>query len=331
MSIWSPTLKSKINTNQYLTLNEGNTPLEEFEIRNVETHIKREDLNPTGSWKDRASAYKITRLAAEGITECTIASSGNAAISIMQYADQANIKVHVVVSPNANPEKLKLIDELVSQSVHQMYLTTKAKRKAAHLAAQLGIPNLKTSIDPDAPVGYQSLGMELDKHNYTDIFIPASSGTALVGIISGMQSKPRIHVCQTAEVCAIARAIEGRRLGSRSSGIGTRGSEMGAGNSKSGIRNPKFEAKNSVVARQSLADSIVDKSALRSPQIVKLVKETNGFGWAITNDQLIDAEKVLSEQIGKLSYTSLLSVASYLQAQDIGAVGGKPLLIASGA
>ena len=58
MSIWKfeKYFKTKVNDKFRLTLSEGDTPLEKYEnpfpgVMNL--YIKREDKNPTGSFKDR--------------------------------------------------------------------------------------------------------------------------------------------------------------------------------------------------------------------------------------------------------------------------------------
>ena len=77
MSIWD--YKEVKNTlenpnSELLTLNEGKTSIDKARIENIEIIIKREDKNPTGSWKDRATAYKLTKLLSEGIHEGVIST-----------------------------------------------------------------------------------------------------------------------------------------------------------------------------------------------------------------------------------------------------------------
>jgi len=48
-------------------------------------YIKREDLNPTGSAKDRALFYQVNNLQKLGFTNAVISSTGNAAISASYF------------------------------------------------------------------------------------------------------------------------------------------------------------------------------------------------------------------------------------------------------
>lgn len=288
-----------------ISLDEGNTPLEEVKDTDNNTiYIKREDLNPTGSWKDRGTAYKLSKLINDGINEIVLASSGNAAVSFLKYAnvlqtqeDIPNFKLHIVISPGADKKKQELIDMLASAGDHRIYIDPKAKTKAAEISAQLKIPNLKSALDSDLTKGYWSLGIELSKlvkHNQDkELYLaaPVSSGTALVGIIEGLQSAlqneyllPKVIVCQTQSTNPIVDLYHNKQ---------------------------RLEENDN--SESSLASAIVDKSAMRAPQIINLIKQTKGDALNIKNEELLAAENFIKEKNSFLSYTSLLGIAAYLR------------------
>lgn len=65
MSIWnSKLIDTSLSTK--LTLEEGNTPIEELEVDSVKTLLKREDKNPNGSFKDRSLAYQLSKHISDG-------------------------------------------------------------------------------------------------------------------------------------------------------------------------------------------------------------------------------------------------------------------------
>jgi threonine synthase len=307
MSIWKyESVKRKLNSDNYITLNEGNTDLDKFDLENENSlFLKREDKNPTGSWKDRGTAFKITQLISQGKNEVVIPSSGNAAISLLTYANTLeSFKVHVVVSPKLNSEKKAILEDLVKDR-HLIHFDEKAKQAASRISAEKNIPILRASMDQDLLTGYWSLGFELskfiihnqDKENY--IFFAVSSGTALVGTVQGLMQKlddefkmPKIIVCQTQSCHPIVDMF----------------------NSEGAVTSPRLLAHD---VEDSLAEAIVDKSVLRSPQILNILKNTNGEAMTITNDELEMMNKFALNQLDlQLSYTSLLPLAAMMRLKD---------------
>ena len=71
--------------------------------------LKREDLNQTGSAKDRAIIYQIQNLKKKGFDSAVISSTGNAAISAAYYCQQEQISLTVFLSPKVNQNKLDLL------------------------------------------------------------------------------------------------------------------------------------------------------------------------------------------------------------------------------
>lgn len=297
-------IKKEIDSNEYLTLGEGGTELENL---SDDVWLKREDKNPTGSWKDRGTAWKLTSLYSQGINEAVISSSGNAAISLLTYCNelQMEFKVHVVVSTKVNENKKKLLEELAGDK-HKIYFDQKARRKSSQISAEKQIPLLRASTDSDILKGYWSLGFEIYKELSKDkdnvIFCPVSSGTGLVGMVQGLFTRiedeykmPRIIVCQTEQVHPVKAQFSEMHSEKR---IGKRSIEIDISN------------------KEPLADAIVDKTVLRMPQILKILDQTRGKAISISNAQLKEAKKMVEEKGLELSYTSLLSVAGYYQLKD---------------
>ncbi len=314
MSIWNyrEVKKGLLGVQKLITLGEGDTQLQLVRDNNNQIFLKREDQNPTGSWKDRGYAYKLTKLVSEGVNEVVIPSSGNAAISLLTYAQQVpDLKVHVIVSPNISEVKKESLYKLTAHSSKFfLHFDTKAKRLSASIASKTGAKVLRSAIDSDILTGYWTLGFEIFKqlkHKIgSDYYLiaPASSGTALVGFVQGLQLKldddsklPKIIVVQTQSCHPIV--------------------------------SQKY--KNDVpIMQKSLADAIVDQSSLRSPQILKIISQTDGDAFNITNKELEVAKVFMNDMnFRELSYTSLLSIAGYLRLrakkQDI-----KAICIASG-
>lgn len=302
-------IKNQTSAVNLVSLNEGNTADLKFFDGKTEVILKREDLNPTGSWKDRGTAFKVTELINNNINEAVISSSGNAAISFLTYLKPLlDLKLHVVVSKDINQSKLEKIKELMKGTANQLYIEENPRKKSVEISAQNKCINLRASIDESIVKGYWSLGFELKKYILPDreigLFTPVSSGTTLVGIAQGLQMKlqndsllPKIFAVQTQSTCPIVKQLYGIQE----------------------------------VEEKSYADAIIDKTALRSPQILKIIKETNGNAFAITNNELLNAENFIKEKISiALSKTSLLSVAGYLRLKSQNGKLDRAIIIASG-
>lgn len=86
-----------------ISLSEGNTPLIQlYNIprligREVEIFVKYEGLNPTGSFKDRGMTMAVTKAVEEGSQAIICASTGNTSASAAAYAVRAGIKAFVLI------------------------------------------------------------------------------------------------------------------------------------------------------------------------------------------------------------------------------------------
>lgn len=299
MSIWKyPQIKSTLSAVNYFTLGEGETEMEQITLGEKQVHLKREDHNPTGSFKDRGTAYKITELLNNGVREGVIASSGNAAISFLTYGTKFGFKVHAVVSSKINPSKLVKLRSLAT-GLHTLHITDKPRRMSAQISAERQIPNLRGSTDSTMPIGYRSIALELINQGFTDLFVACSSGTALLGIAQGFAgSSIRFHAAQTSQIHPISG---------------------------------EFPQAWQVEEGQSLADAITDKVAMRKQQIIRILRESGGMGWILSNHE-IELAKSAVNAVAKspIGNTSALAVAAYIKATQQGQIGTKVAIVTSG-
>jgi threonine synthase len=84
-----------------ITLLEGSTPLVEAprlsDRLGVETYLKVEGANPTGSFKDRGMTVAVSQAVDEGAEAIICASTGNTAASAAAYAARAGLRGAVIV------------------------------------------------------------------------------------------------------------------------------------------------------------------------------------------------------------------------------------------
>tara|TARA_Y100000310_G_scaffold242976_1_gene247301 strand:+ start:10718 stop:11722 length:1005 start_codon:yes stop_codon:yes gene_type:complete len=261
----------KIKKENQLTLGEGWT--KEVEIKNItkkfhlkHLYFKREDLNPTGSHKDRFSAYIVSKMLNERKNKAVIPSSGNAAISAAAYCNLANIRLTAVVRPDINKVKLKQLKRYKPEIIKTNDVIGKAKA-----LEKKGLTNLRQSSNPHSKYGYMSIGFELyEKIGLIDaIFLPVSSAATLLGIYESflelkkmrlIDNLPRIDAVQTEAVAPIAGSFQ------------------------------TFKEK-----KKSIADGIVAKDPPTKNTAIKAIKQTNGSGWVVSDKEILEALHILNK------------------------------------
>ena len=67
-----------------LSLGEGRVPLQPLELAGLPRGVLtlRDDLNPSGSWKDRGASLMVSHLMREGVREVVESGSRNAAMAL---------------------------------------------------------------------------------------------------------------------------------------------------------------------------------------------------------------------------------------------------------
>ena len=170
------------------------TPLEKF----GEVYLKREDMNLTGSAKDRAIKLQVENLLKLGFTQAVISSSGNAAISAQYFCNLKNIKLTIFVAPQTDPSKLKLLKNFI--------LSPQPNSDAFKFAKDNHAYNLRQSTDPVARLCYQLIATEILEQypQVSSIFIPVGSGATLLGISEKLPPVVKIFAVQPASHCPIA-------------------------------------------------------------------------------------------------------------------------------
>ena len=104
-----------------ISLNEGNTPLVPY---SKIIYLKDESKNPTGSFKDRGMPLLMNEALCHKKSKIAIVSTGNAAISMCQYARKYGLQSVVFVPKDLRKEKMDALnaDELyLSENIIQSF------------------------------------------------------------------------------------------------------------------------------------------------------------------------------------------------------------------
>lgn len=124
-------------------------------------YIKDEGRNPTGSFKDRASAVGVAKALEEGQRIITCASTGNAASSLAGFAASAGLQAYIFV-PEGTPEA-KITQLLIYGA--EVLMVDGTYDEAYHLCNQVAQSqnwyNRNCAINPYLMEGKKTVGFEI--------------------------------------------------------------------------------------------------------------------------------------------------------------------------
>jgi threonine synthase len=307
-----------------VTLGEGGTPL--LELPRLAAHLgmrrlwaKDEGQNPTGSFKARGLGMAITRARTLGVKGLMIPSAGNAGGAAAVYGARAGVPVAVVV-PRGTPEAA--VAEALIAGAHVFTVEgsiTTAGRLTGQVASRLGWFDLATLKEPYRLEGKKTMGLELAEQlgwETPDVLMyPTGGGTGLVGIWKAYEElramgwiaspQPRFVAVQ-AEGCApVVRAFEDRA------------------ETTSMWENPVTHA-----------------AGLRVPgpfagrQMLRILRETAGGALAVSEDEIVEAQKLLARVEGIWTApeaAAALAALVRLRASGDVAPGDRVVLVLTGA
>jgi threonine synthase len=287
-------------------MGEGSTPLEPARrlgrllgLSNL--LLKRESLNPTGSFKARGMAVAVSRAVELGVSHLVAPSAGNAGGALAAYAAASGVRATVVMpadAPAANQTEvmiagasLVLLDGLISD----------CGRLARLIAERLAAFDVSTLKEPYRVEGKKTMGFELAEQlgwRLPDVIVyPTGGGTGLIGMWKAFSEleaigligpdRPRMFSVQ-AEGCApIVRAFEdGQRFAA---------SWDDAATAAAGIRVP---------------------SAVGDFLILDCLRESNGGAVAVPEIELPRMQRTLAA-----------AGAGYLSLETAAAVAAVPMLV----
>ena len=294
------------------------TPLQEYpslakELDMERLFVKREDMNPSGSHKDRAMFPYVDKLISAGEKEFCLSSSGNLAITAAYYANKKNnAYFHIFLPELFSAEKKKRLQEALyaQKSINPPNITivtngglvenvhvcwsTRPKTDAMRFSREKKVRLLRGSTDDGMLEGYHQMAEELIEQtggNIGSIFMAVSSGTMAVGLWEGFQSMvvtgrdlslPSLHVVQTTKVHPIASQFD----------------------------------HDFTLTKTSLASAIVDRVAHRKAQVIQAVKESGGWGWVVGDSEISNAKVQISKltEIEDISSENAMALAGLQKA-----------------
>jgi threonine synthase len=209
-----------VNEKEIVSLGEGWTSLIKF---SDSAYFKLDNLNPTGSFKDRGSTVLISAMhkplkkAGGYVSED---SSGNAGASIAAYAARAGLKAKIYVPQNISGPKFSQIQfygaEVVKVSGSRSRVAEEAQKseKRKFYVGHILHPLFRDGIRSLAYELAEEFGWRLPDR----IYLPVSAGTLLLGVINGFRhleksglidAFPEMVACQTRQVSPLYHRFKG--------------------------------------------------------------------------------------------------------------------------
>ncbi|GIP37712.1 threonine synthase [Paenibacillus sp. J31TS4] len=178
-------------TEAIVTLGEGGTPLlrlprAEKRLALREIYVKREEQNPTGSFKARGFSAAVSLLKERGIHRAAVPSNGNAASAFAAYAARGGLDAYVFV-PRDCP---RLIVEESMRYGAQTYIVDGLIHNASALIEEgrdeQGWFHVGTLREPGRVEGKKTMGLELAEQlgwRLPDVIVyPTGGGSGIIGL-----------------------------------------------------------------------------------------------------------------------------------------------------
>lgn len=173
-----------------ITLGEGRTPLIADTFGDQKIFYKLEYLNPTGSYKDRASSVLVSFLHSRGVTSAIEDSSGNAGASFAAYAARAGMHARVFIPESASGPKRRQIEAYGAELV-----TISGPRSAAAEAvaceAEAGAVYASHAFLPFGMAGIATIAYEVFEQLGRvpgTVIAPAGHASLVLGILRGFKA-----------------------------------------------------------------------------------------------------------------------------------------------
>jgi threonine synthase len=241
--------------------------------------IKDDTVNPTGSYKDRASWLVAAFARKWGINDITVASTGNAASSMAGVGAAAGLNVTIFVPENV--PKAKLIQSL--QYGAKVLLVKGSYDNAFQLSMQYKGAgrsiNRNTGFNPLTIEGKKTVAFELyhQLKGVPDyIFVPTGDAVVLGGVIKGFKDLEKLGWIKTMPTFIAVQAEHSDAL--------TRAFEKGD------FENP--------VEADTIADSISVDVPANGYYALRELKEAGGNCIRVSDSEILEAQKKLSSSTG---------------------------------
>ena len=277
-----------------VTLGEGFTPLvraerlgAELGLRNL--YLKNDSMNPTNSFKDRVVSVAVSWARVHGFETIGCASTGNLANAVAAYAARAGLDCYVFVPDDTEEEKLVATDVFEPNVVSVRGTYDEVNRLCSQVAEELPWAFCNINVRPFYAEGSKTLTFEtaeqLDWRLPDEIVIPIASGCQFV--------RHRQAVQELLDLGLVDGAAVPRLTGAQALGCAP-------------VYNAWREGTERVrpVRPNTIARSIAIGSPSDGAYVVRIARETGGVVEAVTEEEIVDAIRLLARTEGIFTETA---------------------------
>ena len=277
-----------------VTLGEGLTPLvraerlgAELGLRNL--YLKNDSMNPTNSFKDRVVSVATSWARAQGFETIGCASTGNLANAVAAYAARAGMECYVFVPEDTEAEKLVATGVFEPNVVSVRGTYDEVNRLCSQVMEELPWAFCNINVRPFYAEGSKTLTFEtaeqLGWRLPDEIVIPIASGCQFVrhrraaqelldlGLVDG-HDLPRLTGAQALGCAPVYNAW------------------------KEGTERVR------PVRPSTIARSIAIGSPSDGGYVVRIARETGGVVEAVTEEEIVDAIRLLARTEGIFTETA---------------------------
>jgi len=176
-------------------LGEGQTPLVPVDVEGTLLYFKCEQLNPSGSFKDRGTAVLVSQMRKRGITEVVEDSSGNAGASLSMYATAFGIKCRIYVPASTSGPKRHQIEACGAKVIEVQGVRENAHKAVLTAVDEEGLPYASHALQPFGLSGMATIGFEIFEQLGRlpgTIISPVGHGSLLLGTMLGTSAVERL-------------------------------------------------------------------------------------------------------------------------------------------
>ena len=152
--------------------------------------VKDEGRNPTGSFKDRASAIGVTRALARGASVVACASTGNAASSLAGAAASVGLRCVIFVPEFAPEPKLAQLLVFGARVIRVQGSYDQTWEMCQRACKQYGWYNRNAAVNPSLVEGKKTCGLEIAEQTAEDVpdwlAVSVGDGCTIAGIWKGL-------------------------------------------------------------------------------------------------------------------------------------------------
>ena len=260
-----------------VSLGEGGTPLVKSHAFDRPINFKLDFLNPSGSYKDRATTTLLTELVARGISSAVEDSSGNAGASFAAYSAKAEVAARVFIPDYASGPKRTQIKAYGAEVVPIKGPRSAATEAVLH-AANEGAVYASHALLPFGLAGIATIAYELLEQlgqKPGTIVAPVGHGSLLLGISKGFEALMSAGIIKNSPKYVGVQARACAPIWAQSTSVGP-------------LSNRTLEG-------ETVAEGVRVSQPVRGEELRKVVASSQGTFIAVEEDKILSGRNALAQ------------------------------------